>query len=121
MGSEIVKVSPNLNVEVSYPTGTLPSVVEAGSLAVISIASSLLKNFIYATGAVIEAYDNTKVKISLTQERNRKFREYVIPTLALYDAVQMGRNFVNSSNWDDDLKRMALDDINRTLEKYRVS
>ena len=121
MGTEIVKVSPNLNVEVNYPSGTLPSVVEAGTVAVMSIATSLLKNLIYSTGAVIEAYDNTRTRISLIQERNRKFREYIIPTIALYDAVQMGRNFVYSSNWDEDLKRKALEDINGIFEQYRVS
>lgn len=120
MGNEIVKISPSLDIQVSYPNGTMPSVVEAACIAILGIGTSLIRQGIYATGAIIEALDDTRVKITMKREKNRQFIEYYIPTLALYEATQMGRNFVNASNWDEDLKRMALEDINRILTKYQV-
>jgi hypothetical protein len=47
-------------------------------------------------------------------------REYVIPTVALYNAIQSGRDLISSSRLDEDLKRMALEDLNRKLEKFRT-
>lgn len=120
MGSEIIKIQPGLDIQVNYLTGIVPSVIEAASIAILGIGTSLVKNGIFATAAIVEAWEETSVKIKFHRERGQYLREYIIPTLALYDAVQFGRDFIYSARWDEDIKRKALADIDAKLEKYRV-
>jgi hypothetical protein len=119
MGNELVKITPTLGVNLSFPDGMAGDIVSAAAMAVMGVGVALVKGGISAASAVVQTYEETKVKITFYEERGRYIREYIIPTLALYDAVQSGRNFINSSKWDDDLCQMALEDIHRILEKYR--
>jgi hypothetical protein len=120
MGNELVKVSPGVEVKLEYPDNIVRDVVSAAGYVVMSAATALIREGIHATVAVVQAVEQTRVEIALYREQGRMLREYVIPTVALYDAIQSGRHFISSSGWDEDLKRMALEDLDRKLQKYRT-
>jgi hypothetical protein len=86
----------------------------------MSAATALIGEGIHATVAVVKAIEQARVEITLYREQGRMLREYVIPTVALYNAIQSGRDLISSSRLDEDLKRMALEDLNRKLEKFRT-
>jgi len=119
MGDELVKVTPNLDIKLNFPDGMARDIVSAAAVAVMGVGVELVKAGMSAASAVVQAYEETKVRITFYEERGRYSREYIIPTLALYDAVQSARNYINDSGWDDDLRKMALQDVYKILEKYR--
>ena len=121
MESSLVKIQPGVDITVNYPTGIVPSLADAVALAVLSIGTSLVKHGIYATGAIVQAVENTRVSIKFYRDRGYYLREYVIPTVALYEAFQMGRDYVYRSGWDEDLRRGALSDLAWQFELHRVT
>ena len=119
MGNELVKVSPTLEVNLEYSDDLSRQAVSAATSLVIGWLA-LVGAGLDVTGAIAQKVEETKVKLAFYRERGYYLREYVIPTLALFDVAQLGRNVVNSARWDDDLKQKALQDLERGLERHRI-
>lgn len=120
MGTELVKISPSVDVSLQFPDNIPRDLVSAAAFAVMRVATVLVREGIHATGAVVQAVEQTRVAIALYQQEGRYLREYVIPTVALFSAVQRGRRFIDGADWDEDLKQMALEDLDRVLQRYRT-
>ncbi len=109
MGTELVKISPSVDVSLQFPDNIPRDIVSAAAFVVMRVATILVREGIHATGAVVHAVEQTRVSIAFYQQEGRYLREYVIPTVALFSAVQQGRRMISGADWDDDLKQMALD------------
>lgn len=120
MSDEMVKVSPGIEVRLEYPDNIVRDIVSATGYVVMSAATALIREGIHATVAVVKAVEQARVEITLYRDQGRMLREYVIPTVALYKAIQDGRHLVSSMGLDEDLKQMALEDLDRKLQKYRT-
>jgi len=120
MGSELVKVTPSLAVSVNYASNLPQNIVMDAGIVVMSMAAGLVAEGIRATSAIVQAYEETKTRITLYQREGQILRECVIPTVALYHAIQSGRDLVNRLGLDDDLRLMALQDLDRNLQRYRT-
>jgi hypothetical protein len=120
MSNKVIRISPTLEVSLEYSDGLSRQVVSAASSIVIGVATALVEAGLDVTGAIAQKVEETKVKLAFYRERGYYLREYIIPTIALFEVAQLGRNIINSSRWDADLKQSALRDLERALERHRL-
>ena len=118
--NDLIKISPTVELSLDYQDNFPLSLKSAAKMVVTSVANALVREGLNIAVAIVQKFEESRVKIAFYQERSHCLREYIIPTVALYDAVQAGINFVNNSNWDEPLKQMALEDLYGVLHKYRT-
>lgn len=119
MANELVKVTPTLSVDLNYSNSLPQNIATNAAMVVMGSAAGLVVAGLRATTAVVEAWTDTQTKITLYHER-RRLREIIMPTVVLYQVAQEARNVVNNMGLDEDLKLMALQDIDRKIQQYRT-
>ncbi len=120
MGNELIKISPKLQVSLNYPDSVPANIVGKYVVpAAIKIIAELARSGIIATGAVVEAFEETRLKIIFYQEYGRVLREDIIPVAAMNKAHHDGRRMVWGMGLDADLEQAALDDLERKRQNRR--
>lgn len=119
MGNELIKVTPSLSVDMNYSSNLPQNVVTNAGIIVMGSVAALVVEGIRATTAVVEAWGNAQTKITFYRERER-LREIIMPTVALYQVAQEARDIANNMGLDEDLRLMALQDIDKKIQQYRA-
>jgi hypothetical protein len=120
MGSELLKASAGVEVDLKYPDSIPASLIRAVAVpAAVQVVAELAKSGIVATSVIVEAVELTKLKISYYREYARVIREDVIPVAAMNDAYQRGRNMIKAMGLDDDLLSDASEDLETKRQARR--
>lgn len=106
------------NQQISLVTSGLQTLTHSQLLNIVPvIAKTIMHLGLSVTTVIAKELQDAQMEITYYNQRVAYIRQDLVPIIALMEAHQAGRGYINQSGWDDDLQEEAQKALNAKRAK----